>query len=309
MDQQQPTAAAAPIASNLPPMDKTSQPDPDPPSNRNRNRNGGDNSSSTSQDNGDNDGTSAAAYESEHVHSVYEAIAPHFSATRHKPWPYIANFLNSLAPGSIGLDVGCGNGKYLPVNPLIHMLGSDRSPALLRLAQERGRPEGTQEKEEKQDVSSKSGDGGGANETGDGDSKYIPSRHDVLVADTLQLPYQTGRFDFVICIAVIHHLSTQSRRRDAIRALLECSREAEGRVLVYVWALEQGDSRRGWDKGSDQDTLVPWVMKRKGQEDSTYQRYYHLYKQGELEGDVEAVGGTVVESGYERDNWWAICHR
>lgn len=38
-----------------------------------------------------------------------------------------------------------------------------------------------------------------------------------------------------------------------------------------------------------------------------YQRYYHLYRQGELEEDVAAAGGRVVESGFERDNWWAVC--
>jgi tRNA (uracil-5-)-methyltransferase TRM9 len=39
----------------------------------------------------------------------------------------------------------------------------------------------------------------------------------------------------------------------------------------------------------------------------TYQRYYHLYRKGELEADIAAAGGTILETGYERDNWWAIC--
>lgn len=76
---------------------------------------------------------------------------------------------------------------------------------------------------------------------------------------------------------------------------------------MYAWALEQGTSRRGWDEGSEQDTLVPWVMRSKGKPEATYQRYYHLYRKGELEEDVEAAGGVVLESGYEKDNWWVIC--
>ncbi|ORY46743.1 hypothetical protein BCR33DRAFT_637631, partial [Rhizoclosmatium globosum] len=56
---------------------------------------------------------------------VYEAIAPHFSATRYKPWPVVETFLKSLPPGSIGADVGCGNGKYLGVNPSLYTIGSD----------------------------------------------------------------------------------------------------------------------------------------------------------------------------------------
>jgi tRNA (uracil-5-)-methyltransferase TRM9 len=216
---------------------------------------------------------SAEAYEATHVHSVYEAIAPHFSLTRHKPWPRVASFLSEQAPGSVGIDVGCGNGKYLAVNPAIHVLGSDRSAALVDLARDR-----------------------------------VPSSH-LCVADGLALPYRPGMADFAICIAVIHHLSTPERRREAIGALLECIRPG-GKVLVYVWALEQSSSRRGWDEGSDQDTLVPWVMRGpKGTPNAgtTYQRYYHLYRKGELEEDVRTVGGHVVDSGYDQDNWWVIC--
>jgi tRNA (uracil-5-)-methyltransferase TRM9 len=40
--------------------------------------------------------------------------------------------------------------------------------------------------------------------------------------------------------------------------------------------------------------------------DKTYLRYYHLYRKGELEQDIAEAGGVVVESGYEKDNWWAI---
>jgi tRNA (uracil-5-)-methyltransferase TRM9 len=239
--------------------------------------------------------TRGATYEQTHVHAVYESIAPHFSATRHKPWPIISSFLLSLPPGSIGLDVGCGNGKYLSVNPSLYIMGCDRSAKLVSIA-----------REEKQG--------------------------EVVVTDGLSLPYRCRAVDFAICVAVIHHLSTRERRREAVEALLECVRagrvgsegggdagnagDAGGKILVYVWALEQSSSRRGWDEGADQDQLVPWVMKTKTPDpkatpvpDKTYQRYYHLYRKGELEEDVEAAGGVVMESGYDRDNWYVIARR
>lgn len=283
------------------------------------------------------------AYEHRHVHAVYEAIAPHFSATRHSPWPLVAAFVRSHAqrasPASaVGLDVGCGNGKYLDLDfgsgfglnrdgggGAAYLVGCDRSAALVELARER--------------VKGGGGRGGGVTA-------------DVLVGDGLALPFRSGAADFVICVAVIHHLSTRERRQEGIRQLLRCVRRpgttraasasasggtedepddggGGGEVLVYVWALEQRGSRRGWDEGSAQDLLVPWVMKgqapaRKGshgtargsgeeEEDSssghtdgTFQRYYHLYRKGELEEDVRAAGGRVLSSGYERDNWWVI---
>ncbi|KAI0113742.1 uracil-5--methyltransferase TRM9 [Nemania sp. FL0031] len=274
---------------------------------------------------------SPEAYEAEHVHSVYESIAGHFSSTRYKPWPFVASFLRErVAPGSVGLDVGCGNGKYLGVrggggggggdnnsnststnnsssnntssrssSSDVHLIGSDRSPALVGIARGRG--------------------------------------FEVAVADGLALPFRRACADFALCIAVVHHLSTRARRVDALRALLECVRVDGGQVLVYVWALEQGaSSRRGWDATSEQDQLVPWVMKANqnkkakqqqgdsssggggggvvgGEEDpagpsadTTYERFYHLYREGELEDDMRAAGGRVIESGYERDNWWVI---
>ena len=63
------------------------------------------------------------------------------------------------------------------------------------------------------------------------------------------------------------------------------------------------------------DQLYPAEKQKAGDdhmastEDKTFHRYYHLYKQGELERDIEAAGGKVVEAGYEKDNWWAIATR
>lgn len=78
-----------------------------------------------------------------------------------------------------------------------------------------------------------------------------------------------------------------------------------------MWALEQKHSRRGWDEGDEQDVMVPWVMKQRSDVGGprTFNRYYHLYRCGELERDIEAAGGEVVESGYEKDNWWAVAIR
>ncbi|TVY88138.1 tRNA (carboxymethyluridine(34)-5-O)-methyltransferase, partial [Lachnellula willkommii] len=144
-----------------------------------------------------NPGTEAAeSYEEQHVHEVYEQIASHFSSTRYKPWPIVSSFLTSLPPGSIGLDVGCGNGKYLSVNRDIFIIGSDRSCNLVKIAHQNHQP------------------------------------HAAVVADSLALPHPNGRFDFAISIAVVHHLSTRERRREAVRAVLECLKEG-GRALVY----------------------------------------------------------------------------
>lgn len=204
-----------------------------------------------------------------------------------QPWPIVHEFLLGLSPGSVGVDVGCGNGKYLNVNPNICIVGSDRCENLVKLARESS------------------------------------ATQDVVIADILSPPHEPHRFDFAVSIAVIHHMSSHERRVEAVASILQLLKLSSGsRALLYVWALEQKHSRRGWDKDSEQDVLVPWVLTKQFRSQETHPgpsvgalppgaerpflRYYHLYHKGELESDVEAAGGTVINSGYEKDNWWAI---
>lgn len=241
------------------------------------------------------------------VHTVYNEIAAHFSQTRYKvcvairtgcsetnrnqPWPIVEEFLLKRQSGQIGLDVGCGNGKYIGVNKEVFIIGSDRSDGLVSCAREFG--------------------------------------HEVIVADGLALPHPDSRFDFAISIAVIHHFSTPERRTQVIGHILTKLKPG-GEVLIYVWALEQERSRRGYKEGDPQDVLVPWVLQKKQprkkgeqrkrkdkkeeqvkekEEDETKYRYYHLYKQGELEDNAVAAGGIVLRHGYEKDNWYAVVQR
>ena len=65
---------------------------------------------------------------------------------------------------------------------------------------------------------------------------------EVGVADCLHLPYRSDSFDSTISIAVIHHLSTEERRIQAIQELCRITRPG-GSILVYVWALEQDSNK------------------------------------------------------------------
>ena len=201
------------------------------------------------------------------MHKVYDAIASHFSSTRYKPWPRVDVYIRSQAPGSVGADIGGGNGKYLGY-PHVYMIGYDRSSELTKIAS----------------------------------TKAQRLSADAFQCDGLDVPLRP--VDFAISIAVVHHFSTRERRVEAVRAILATVSPAGGDALIYVWALEQATSRRGWHVGMDQDVMVPWVDNK----DPTrkYDRFYHLYRQGELEEDVRSAGGAVVESGYEKDNWWVV---
>lgn len=308
------------------------------------------------------------AKEQEYVHEVYNQISDHFSKTRYKPWPIVKNFLMTRPDYSIGLDVGCGNGKYLQLNKNIFMLGSDRSSGLIQCAHDLMREK---ESTKIETLSQKE------IEQGYTSMCFGEKRCDVMINDGLSLPYQNDRFDFAISIAVIHHFSNEERRIQACRHIGEKLKKG-GEALIYCWALEQGDSRRGYNESMEQDILVPWVLegefqnekiekapkqskkaikeitkpdltnvpreersnvikawkeeqaelrrlkqeqelkeledKKKKEEEirlkNTKYRYYHLYKEGELEDNIIKTGlFDIVDSGYERDNWWCICRK
>ncbi|KAL1735193.1 S-adenosyl-L-methionine-dependent methyltransferase [Schizophyllum commune] len=245
-------------------------------------------------------------FEKDHVHAVYDEIASHFSSTRYKPWPVIAIFLSSLPTGAVGLDSGTGNGKYLPL-PLdrpsgsVWTIGLDRSRNLLEIAR-------------------RAGDG--------------PLR-EVVWGDALQDCWRWHAFDYAISIATIHHLATEERRRQAVEALIRAVSPTSGRVLIYVWAVEQDElSKRHipteQTANAGVDVFVPWVLSKANSpsdaptgESRVYNRYYHMFAQGELRRLVELAaaemgleigladessrgrrGLEIAQDGWERSNYY-----
>ncbi|KAG8229792.1 hypothetical protein J437_LFUL005873 [Ladona fulva] len=267
--------------------------------------------SETANDNIDN--RVAAKLESMHVHSVYEEIASHFSETRHKAWPNISNFVNDLPPGSILLDVGCGNGKYFGVNKNIFEIGCDQSIGLASVANKRG--------------------------------------FQVFTSNCLHIPLKPGIADACICIAVIHHLSTKERRLQALTQIAEVLRPG-GQALVYVWAKEQERDKvkssylrqmgkRNSGKSDEEtshkhcvseldlslpvhknrtdfqhgDLFVPWKLKhdtdgKTSKEVPTFYRYYHVFEEGELETlSREILDIRILKSYYDQGNWCLLMEK
>lgn len=48
----------------------------------------------------------ASQLERDHVHSVYEKIAPYFNDARYKAWPRVRQFISEQEPGSLIADIG-----------------------------------------------------------------------------------------------------------------------------------------------------------------------------------------------------------
>lgn len=102
----------------------------------------------------------SASFEQDHVHAVYESIAKDFSRTRHTCWPFVQTFLdqlpvvwtlvsqyytlitdriNRIEQGSLVLDAGCGNGKYLACSTILPHKSFDPSFRQRELLPDAGR--------------------------------------------------------------------------------------------------------------------------------------------------------------------------
>lgn len=157
---------------------------------------------------------------------------------------------------------------------------------------------------------------------------------EVALGTILKDPFRSKIFDFSLSIAVIHHLRTRSRRLQSIKEMIRVMRTG-ARGLIFVWAFEENKSVRRHKltvlDGDEQDVLVPWSMNEFKDKDAKnqskrpkidsddqaeqaqpaeppelFQRYYHLFKKGELDDLVVEAGGKIIESDYDRDNYFII---
>eukprot|EP00873_Tetraselmis_striata_P002280 jgi/Tetstr1/422544/TSEL_013352.t1 len=192
-----------------------------------------------------------------HVHQVYNSIAPHFSSTRVAIWPkarclhlrpptclvrgspaysgvntrctgpQVREFIEALPTGAVLVDAGCGNGKYFTVRQDIAVIASDRSTGLVEQAWRKMQPPDAQHSVRGADLAA---------------GRCSPAA-DVYVADAMRLAIRAGSCDALVCVAVLHHVSSAERRVRMLAELMRVLRPG-GRALVTVWAQEQQDSKK-----------------------------------------------------------------
>ncbi|KAH9260216.1 hypothetical protein BASA81_001385 [Batrachochytrium salamandrivorans] len=236
--------------------------------------------------------------EQHHVHEVYNQLATQWAGTRYKAWPEVERFFQTHAqPNSLVGEIGCGNGKNLRESlactgsPLV--IASDVSFPLCEIA-----------------------------------ALQTP-KADIHVADIISLPMRSEVFDLGICIAVLHHLSTQRRRLAAVQ---ECARVMRpgAKLMFLAWAQEQQLGVSGHEFAK-QDVFVPFHQKTYqgevfppahvdeeighgvldlGKRSLVYQRYCHVFVEGELEQLVESCGNLkLVRSFTDAGNWGVVCEK
>lgn len=87
-----------------------------------------------------------------------------------------------------------------------------------------------------------------------------------VIADCTDLPYRDNEFDNIICIAVIHHLSTFERRVMAFKEIKRVMKKC-GSALISVWENQE--------KYGSGDQYVKWKTEN-------VKRYIHFFSKQEI---------------------------
>lgn len=252
--------------------------------------------------------------------SCYDIIANDFSKTRAYIWKCVKQFIDRTDVDSenIGnikvMEVGCGNGKNLDylskhgfTKDAIHSL--DSCQVFVNMVRSKG---------------------------------YNCS---LELAQNIDRLYPSNHFDYLLCIAVIHHLPTEEERIDTITKCITLLKKG-GHALFTTWAFEQsftdsygtvfttskprsfpnaGDNTVSWNKNknkinddaiNDKEHTLQTVQINHKNKKVVADRYYYIYTYEKwcllwenVKLRLQMIDSNNqdinVKIGYEEQNWYA----
>lgn len=187
--------------------------------------------------------------------NFYEENYKEFSNTRFSIWDKVKEFSNNFTKDSYVLDAGCGNGKnMIYLNNKCNIIGIDSCKNFIKLCKDR--------------------------------------KLNVIESNILNLPFERNTFDFIISIAVIHHLTSESDRIKAINEMLRVLKP-DGQILISVWAYES-------DKFSNNKKFIIGnnIVKFNNKE-----RFYYIYDFLHFTNFLKDFNSQII---WDKGNWYAL---
>ena len=206
------------------------------------------------------------------VRGVYDTIAEYFDSTRKYIWKSVRMLLKDIDKGSKGIDIGCGNGRNMLFRKDLDMVGIDNCKSLVGICKKKGLQ--------------------------------------VSLGDATLLPYSNNTFDFAISMAVLHHLSTPSRRNIAVLEMIRILKSG-GIGMISVWSVEQPKkSKRIFVEG---DNIVSWkspiyIDNHRTQDYMCHDRYYYIFSEIGFREWIDTFSESIhIQNIYnEVGNWYCI---
>jgi len=217
----------------------------------------------------------------------YEEIADDFNETRKKYlWPELIKLADMVKDDDRILDIGCGNGRLVKTfkDKNVWYLGVDASEKLINVAKK----------------------------------KLKAANFQFKIADIFDLDKIINKkFDYVFCIAVLHHIPGKDLRILALKQLKN-KIKPDGKIILTVWNLwrQKKFSRQiiryallkliGKNKMNFGDILFAW---KNYQGEAASQRYYHAFYKCELKKIIKKADLKIAKFYQDKYNYYVILRR
>ena len=195
------------------------------------------------------------------IDGCYSKVADEFHKTRRYTWSWVNEFVSNIPNEERIIDIGCGTGR----NMMIEIPGKTHIYHGIDMCE-----------------------------------KFVEickRQHlNVIKGSIVDIPHEDNSFDYILCIAMFHHLSTVERR---MKALYEMKRilNPGGKILLSVWSIHQPKKTKRQFKHYG-DTNVPW----KSLEGIVYDRYYYIFMVEELKHLITKCGMTCEKHFWDCGN-------
>ena len=187
---------------------------------------------------------------------VWDKIAPKWNELKNFPFPAVEKFLEGRK-GKI-LDLGSGSGRNFPYFPKkSEVCAVDFSAKMLKYAEEKAKKQGLSIR--------------------------------TIKADTTNLPLENNFFDYGICVAVLHCIETEKKRKKTLEGFYRVLKKG-GEGLISVWSRNSPRL-----KNRPKETFIPWTSV------GIKKRYTYIYDADELKEELKAVGFEVIRSWEEKN--------
>lgn len=121
-------------------------------------------------------------------------------------------------------------------------------------------------------------------------SEKFDMEFNLFLSDMRKLPLQKESFDYIICVASLHHLLEEGKRLEALEEIKRVMKEG-GEAFLTVWNKWQLNFIL-------EDKIIEKEWKHSGE---TLKRKYYLYTYPEFERELKEAGLEILKIYPERD--------